>query len=57
MPRRGYRLYIVKKFTEMLGGQVEVRREPGKGSTFTVAFPHESYPLGTRSRESVAHSI
>jgi signal transduction histidine kinase len=35
----GLGLYIVKSFTEMLGGRVSVCSELGKGSTFIVSLP------------------
>jgi signal transduction histidine kinase len=34
----GLGLYIAKKYTDVLGGQIQVNSEVGKGSTFTVTI-------------------
>jgi signal transduction histidine kinase len=43
-PNRGYEgaglgLYIVREFTRLLGGVIEVESQPGQGSCFTVTIP------------------
>jgi signal transduction histidine kinase len=35
----GIGLYIVKKYTALLGGQIEATSDFGKGSIFTLTLP------------------
>ena len=37
----GVGLYIVKKYTEILGGSIKLESEEGKGSTFVVRIPSD----------------
>jgi len=42
----GLGLYIAKKLTELLGGELKAISRPGTGSTFTVTLPVRGVPQG-----------
>jgi signal transduction histidine kinase len=53
----GLGLYIVKKFTELLGGRVSVKSEIEKGSCFTVTIPAEALPVAAVGETDEGHSF
>ena len=53
----GLGLYIVKKFTELLGGRVSVQSEIEKGSCFTVTIPAEALPVAAVGKPEADHSV
>jgi signal transduction histidine kinase len=52
----GLGLYIVKEFTRLLGGDVQVKSQLGKGSSFTVTLPFVSrQPSINNGNETLAN--
>ena len=50
----GLGLAITRRFCEMMGGNITVESELGKGTTFTIRLPAEVQPLPTETPEEPA---
>jgi signal transduction histidine kinase len=40
----GLGLYLCRKLAELLGGRIEMRSEPGRGSRFALVLPAQPVP-------------
>ena len=48
----GLGLAITRKLARMMGGDVTVTSQPGKGSVFTVRLPGSAEPLANKSTDA-----
>ena len=55
----GLGLNIVKKYLDLMNGDIRVQSRPGKGSTFTFSLPHAitAEPETTRTESDAAEAV
>lgn len=52
----GIGLHMVKEYTEMHQGHIDVQSQPGQGTTFTVSLPTTLHPTQEHAEETTAES-